>query len=68
MTLQELKNVARRNIVKWCNELPQDGDYKEPEVITDRMSGCGAPQDGDYVVIMMFHNRKEKMESEVSKW
>lgn len=64
MTLQELKKVARREIAEWCNELPQDGDYEEPELIVDRMSGDGAPQDGDYAVIMIFHNKNEKKESE----
>lgn len=60
MTLQELKKTARREIAKWCDELPQDGDYADPEIITDRWAGEGStPQDGDYAVIMIFHNRKE---------
>ena len=60
MTLQELKKAARRSIADWCNGLPQDGNYIEPELITDRFAGNGSPQDGDYAVIMIFHNKNEK--------
>ena len=61
MTLQEIKKKARREIAKWCSELPQDGDYVDPEIITDRWAGRGCtPQDGDYVVIFIFHNRNEE--------
>lgn len=61
MTLQELKKMARWGIGKWCSRLPQDGDYREPEIITDRWPGDGGctPQDGDYAVIMIFHNNNE---------
>ena len=66
LTLKELKRKARFAIGKWCNDLPEDGDYAEPEVITDRWSGEGTtPKDGDYAVIMIFRNNKE--ESEVSE-
>lgn len=61
MTLQELKKMARWGIAKWCDELPQDGDYGDPEIITDRWAGSGStPQDGDYAVIIVFHNRNEE--------
>ena len=61
MTLNELKKMARWGIAKWCSKMPQDGDYGEPEIITDRWPGNGrTPQDGDYVVIMIFHNRNEE--------
>lgn len=61
MTLKELKKMARWGINKWCSQLPQDGDYREPEIITDRWAGDGrTPQDGDYAVIMIFHNRNEE--------
>ena len=61
MTLQELKKMARRGIAKWCDGLPQDGDYREPELITDRWAGNGrTPQDGDYALIVLFHNRNEE--------
>lgn len=60
MTINELIKMARRGIAKWCRQMPEDGDYGEPEIITDRWSGEGStPQDGDYVVIMIFHNKKE---------
>lgn len=63
MTLNELKKMARWGIVKWCSGLPQDGDYDDPEIITDRWAGEGAtPQDGDYAVIFIFHNRNEESE------
>ena len=61
MTLQELKKMARRGIAKWCDELPQDGDYAAPEIITDRWAGNGCTaQDGDYAVVFIFHNRNEE--------
>ena len=61
MTLKELKAMARWGIAKWCDiHLPKDGTYGDPEIITDRVSGnCGTPADGDYAVIMIFHNNKE---------
>ena len=60
MTLKELQKMARRCVGKWCGMLQDDGDYGDPEIITDRWSGLGAtPADGDYVVTMIFHNRKE---------
>lgn len=66
MTLKELKRMARWGIGKWCSRLPEDGDYADPEIITDRWSGMGStPADGDYAVIMIFHNNKE--ESGVAK-
>ena len=64
MTLQELKKMARRGLGKWCDDLPHDGDFNPPEIITDRVSGEGAaPRDGDYAVIMIFHNNKEGSEA-----
>ena len=40
---------------------PKDGTYSDPEIITDRVSGnCRTPADGDYAVIMIFHNQKEE--------
>ena len=60
MTLKELKKIARRGITQWCNGMPEDGDYREPEIITDRWSGAGSCRDGDYAVIMIFHNKKEE--------
>ena len=62
MTIKELKKMARWGIAKWLDKLPDDGDYREPEIITDRMSGQGAVEDGDYVVIFIFHNNKEEKE------
>ena len=60
MTLKELKRMAKWGIGKWCDDLPHDGDYSDPEIITDRWSGNpGVPRDGDYAVIMIFHNEKE---------
>jgi len=61
VTLQELKKMARRRIAKWCDRLPKDGDYGDPDIITDRLAGSGStPKDGDYAVIFIFHNRNEK--------
>lgn len=61
MNLQELKKMTRQKIAKWCNGLPQDGDYRDPELITDRWAGDGrTPQDGDYAVVLIFHNRNEE--------
>ena len=62
MTLKELKKMARWGIGKWCDiNLPPDGDYAEPEIITDRVSGEGrTPADGDYAVVMIFHNGKKE--------
>lgn len=62
MTIKELKKMARREIAKWLDGLPDDGDYSEPEAITDRMSGQGAAEDGDYAVTFIFHNKKEAKE------
>lgn len=61
MTLKELKKMARWGIAKWCQtHLPVDGDYREPEIITDRVPGNGrTANDGDYVVIFIFNNRQE---------
>lgn len=60
MTLKELKKSARRCVGKWCDyALPEDGDFNAPEVITDRVSGNGCVADGDYAVILIFHNNKE---------
>jgi len=60
MTINELIKMARRCVTKWCRRMPEDGDYAEPEIITDRWPGNGhTPQDGDYAVIMIFHNKKE---------
>lgn len=62
MTLKELKTMARWGIVKWCDKvLPKDGDYIDPEIRTDRISGRspGTPNDGDYVVMFIFHNSNE---------
>ena len=42
-------------------EWRMDGDYGEPEIITDRWAGSGStPQDGDYAVVFIFHNRSEE--------
>lgn len=63
MTLKEIKTMARWGIAKWCDKvLPKDGDYRVPEIRTDRISGRspGTPKDGDYVVIMIFHNDNER--------
>lgn len=60
MTLKELKVVASRCIRGWCDGMPKDGDYREPEVITERWSGTGCKADGDYVVILIFHNKNEE--------
>lgn len=60
MNINELIKMARWGITKWCRQMPKGGDYAEPEIITDRWPGNGrTPQDGDYVVIMIFHNKKE---------
>lgn len=68
MTLTELKRMARWGIGKWCDRLPHDGDYRDPEIITDRWSGNGAtPADGDYVVVMVFHNKNEEGDGDGSK-
>ena len=65
MTLQELKKMARWWIAKWCDRLLQDGDYADPDIITDRLAGNGAtPQDGEYAVIFVFHNRKAEGDAE----
>ena len=57
MTLKELKKSATRAVRKWCNLLPDDGDYREPELISDRMNVGG---DGDYALIVIFHNRNDE--------
>ena len=56
MTLAELKKSTAQEIKKWCNDLPKDGDYRVPELITDRWNEHG---DGDYALIMIFHNNNE---------
>ena len=61
MTLKELKAMARWGAGRWCDtNLPKDGDFRDPEIITDRVSGIGmVPDDGDYAVIFVFHNNKQ---------
>lgn len=56
MTLAEFKKDICREIRKWCNSLPKDGDFTGVELITDRWNEHG---DGDYAVVCLIHNRKE---------
>lgn len=55
MTPAELKKNVCREIRKWCNELPKDGDFTGVELITDHWNEHG---DGDYAVVCLVHNRK----------
>ena len=64
MTHKELKAMARWGVAKWCDiYLPHDGDYGDPQVIMARSPGNGrTPDDGDYVMTMVFHNKKNAKE------
>lgn len=64
MTHKELKTMARWGVAKWCDiYLPHDGDYGDPQVIADRTPGNGrTPDDGDYVMTILFHNKKNTKE------
>lgn len=56
MTLTELKANACREVRKWCDSLPEGGDYAGVELITDRWNNDG---DGDYAVVVLVHDRME---------
>lgn len=60
VTHKEIKAMARWGIAKWCDiYLPKDGDYRDPEIVTDRVPTNGRTvNDGDYAVVMIFHNNK----------
>ena len=64
MTHKELKTMARWGVAKWCDiYLPHDGDYRDPQVIADRIPGIGQnTDDGDFVMTMVFHNKKNPKE------
>lgn len=57
MTLGEFKKNVCKEIRRWCNELPQDGDFTSAELITDHWNERG---DGDYAVLVLVHNRAQE--------
>lgn len=60
MTLGQLKKAATSEVREWLRGLPSDGDYTAPELITDKWGGTdGGTGDGDYALIVLFHNNAE---------
>jgi hypothetical protein len=59
MDKKMLKKVTAKEVREWIDELPDDGEFCDPELISDRWSGVGSPNDGDYALIIIFHNKKE---------
>lgn len=57
MTIQELKNATAKEVRRWINSLPSDGDFCEPELVTDIFNEEGHV--GDYSLVVIFHNRSE---------
>ena len=55
MTLCQFKKDVCKAIRRWCNELPEDGDFTGAELITDHWNEFG---DEDYGVIVLVHNNK----------
>ena len=64
MNIKDLKTMSAWGVKKWIDTtLPKDGDYREPQIITDRKGA----EVGDYVLTFVFHDNSIKSE-EVPKW
>ena len=62
MNIKDLKTMSAWGVKKWIDTvLPKDGDYADPQIITDRKSAAG----GDYVLIFVFHDNSIKNEEPV---
>lgn len=57
MTLGEFKKNVCKEISKWCNGLPEDGDFTGVELVTDHWNERG---DGDYAVVVLVHNYSDE--------
>ena len=56
MKIGELKKDVCKEIRRWCDNLPEDGDFTGVELITDHWNeSC----DGDYAVVAIVHNRAQ---------
>lgn len=54
MTLVEFKKHVCKEIRRWCDDLPKDGDFLGSELITDHWN---ENSDGDYAVVVLVHDR-----------